>query len=216
MNTTDPFLAALMRADTTKPGGLIATTGRPQAPKIPPHYYRCQECLTTFTTEETFEIIGWGKHKTCKVQCDCGAERVDYLGQSSQPGRIAQRVTLCPCDARCTNASGPNCDCQCRGANHGTGLLVTVIRDAGPVPRIKQRSPEVCKAVRAEWRKALDAAEARMQAKYGTSLQKKRAGEWIDRTTYFSIVADGERILDARKLRTLKARLAKLAQVAAE
>ena len=26
------------------------------------------------------------------------------------------------CGARCTNATGPACDCRCRGANHGSGL----------------------------------------------------------------------------------------------
>lgn len=26
------------------------------------------------------------------------------------------------CGARCTNATGPSCDCRCRGANHGSGL----------------------------------------------------------------------------------------------
>ncbi len=25
------------------------------------------------------------------------------------------------CGARCTNATGPSCDCRCRGANHGAG-----------------------------------------------------------------------------------------------
>lgn len=25
------------------------------------------------------------------------------------------------CGARCTNATGPNCDCKCRGSNHGAG-----------------------------------------------------------------------------------------------
>lgn len=25
------------------------------------------------------------------------------------------------CGARCTNATGPACDCRCRGANHGSG-----------------------------------------------------------------------------------------------
>lgn len=25
------------------------------------------------------------------------------------------------CGARCTNATGPSCDCKCRGANHGSG-----------------------------------------------------------------------------------------------
>jgi hypothetical protein len=27
----------------------------------------------------------------------------------------------CPCDARCTNARGHNCECSCGGANHGSG-----------------------------------------------------------------------------------------------
>ena len=26
------------------------------------------------------------------------------------------------CGARCTNSTGPNCDCRCRGANHGSGI----------------------------------------------------------------------------------------------
>lgn len=26
------------------------------------------------------------------------------------------------CGARCTNATGPNCDCRCKGQNHGSGL----------------------------------------------------------------------------------------------
>lgn len=25
------------------------------------------------------------------------------------------------CGARCTNATGPSCDCRCKGANHGAG-----------------------------------------------------------------------------------------------
>ncbi len=25
------------------------------------------------------------------------------------------------CGARCTNATGPSCDCRCKGANHGSG-----------------------------------------------------------------------------------------------
>lgn len=27
------------------------------------------------------------------------------------------------CDARCTNATGASCDCQCGGKNHGAGWL---------------------------------------------------------------------------------------------
>lgn len=32
-------------------------------------------------------------------------------------------VTDCPCDGRCTSAKGPNCDCSCGGANHGSDYL---------------------------------------------------------------------------------------------
>lgn len=27
-----------------------------------------------------------------------------------------------PCDARCMNAVGPSCECQCEGRNHGRGF----------------------------------------------------------------------------------------------
>lgn len=39
-------------------------------------------------------------------------------------GRFLQPQYESPCDGRCTNARGPNCDCQCHGANHGSGRLV--------------------------------------------------------------------------------------------
>jgi hypothetical protein len=26
------------------------------------------------------------------------------------------------CGSRCTSATGPNCDCRCKGVNHGSGL----------------------------------------------------------------------------------------------
>ncbi len=29
------------------------------------------------------------------------------------------------CDARCENAVGPSCECQCGGANHGRGYLIS-------------------------------------------------------------------------------------------
>lgn len=31
------------------------------------------------------------------------------------------------CDARCMNATGPNCECSCGGANHGGKYLIQVI-----------------------------------------------------------------------------------------
>ncbi len=39
-----------------------------------------------------------------------------------------------PCDGRCTNARGPNCDCQCGGKNHGSQRLIETQINAGKVP----------------------------------------------------------------------------------
>jgi predicted RNase H-like HicB family nuclease len=30
------------------------------------------------------------------------------------------------CDAKCYNASSPDCDCVCQGANHGAGLMTAM------------------------------------------------------------------------------------------
>lgn len=36
-----------------------------------------------------------------------------------------RKVETVPCDARCTGARGPNCECSCGGANHGHGNAVS-------------------------------------------------------------------------------------------
>lgn len=54
----------------------------------------------------------------------------------TRAGRLLTPEERSPCDGRCTNARGPNCDCRCGGANHGSRRVVTVWRcaDAGRVP----------------------------------------------------------------------------------
>jgi hypothetical protein len=44
--------------------------------------------------------------------------------------RVEER---CACDHRCTNATGPNCDFQCGGVNHGTHRIVQVVVESGKV-----------------------------------------------------------------------------------
>lgn len=49
---------------------------------------------------------------------DCG--RWVLLRRVFDDGRPdSKRAT---CGARCTNATGPSCDCRCRGANHGSHI----------------------------------------------------------------------------------------------
>jgi hypothetical protein len=87
-------------------------------------------------------------------------------------GRLEQ---ACACDARCTHASGPNCDCSCGGENHGKGTLVEIVIIDGTV-----RVTTPCEAKEAqrgnEWREAVAAAKARLEAKHGTSLDCIKRG----------------------------------------
>jgi hypothetical protein len=52
---------------------------------------------------------------TATVWVPCGDHRC--LLRRVMEGKKASKHT---CGARCTNATGPNCDCRCKGANHGS------------------------------------------------------------------------------------------------
>jgi hypothetical protein len=47
-------------------------------------------------------------------QCACG--RYALLRRVTEGTKKSKHT----CGARCTNATGPNCDCRCKGANHGS------------------------------------------------------------------------------------------------
>jgi hypothetical protein len=51
---------------------------------------------------------------TTKVWAPCGDHHLALLRVTE--GRKASKHE---CGARCTSATGPNCDCRCRGQNHG-------------------------------------------------------------------------------------------------
>jgi hypothetical protein len=81
------------------------------------YYHKCDDCLTPFASVEA------------KVdECDCGGN-VSFMGMVH--GEKYEHTENRPvCDGRCTQAHGPICDCECRGANHGTGrVIATVVRE---------------------------------------------------------------------------------------
>lgn len=55
-----------------------------------------------------------GKHAW--IRCECGRSLTNWRAVTGTPNDT-------PCDARCTNAIGPSCDCSCGGKNHGGGYL---------------------------------------------------------------------------------------------
>lgn len=103
---------------------MTATTTATAATK---YYWRCSDCLSGAVTTETIEA-------EAPVICTLCEGPVRMLGPVDTSGtRWADVRHLTPCDGRCTHARGYRCDCACRGANHGTKLVVTVERIGGAV-----------------------------------------------------------------------------------
>src|SRR5688572_26941387 len=94
-------------------------------------FYRCGQCCHVFAIAQTER--GPVKGLTCACEGECA-----FMGFVARAGnRLFDHGKACPCDARCTHAKGPSCDCSCGGANHGTQALVDVIIDLGAAPKIR-------------------------------------------------------------------------------
>lgn len=100
------------------------------------NFYRCQDCLS-IAVVDTSDILKYGTAMSCGA-CDGNTW---YLGRA-QGDKLVRLEHKCPCDGRCTGATGPNCDCKCMGQNHGTGRLVTVSITVGSIPRLNINDTE--------------------------------------------------------------------------
>ena len=69
--------------------------------------WKCSGCGRTERHEYT-DAYSWRNERRF---CSCGGR------QHSHPviGKLSSHL----CDARCTSAAGPNCECSCAGTNHG-------------------------------------------------------------------------------------------------
>jgi hypothetical protein len=62
----------------------------------------------TYNRALPYDLNGLGVAARCP---DHGVYKLSYLKGHLAPDH--------KCDARCTTATGPSCDCSCGGANHG-------------------------------------------------------------------------------------------------
>jgi hypothetical protein len=172
------------------------------------NFYKCRQCLAVMATE------GFSAAAT-SAACSCGGA-LKYMGRvrfAFGIERLARDHQETPCDARCTNAPGPSCDCSCGGKNHGTKRLVTVVTDAGPVPQLLSPSPERA----AEFAAAKDAARAAFDAKFPGVRSAYENGFHIDATKWDHFVTFSRGLKEAAKIANHKKRIAALgALVAAE
>lgn len=131
------------------------------------HYYRCVDCLSVATAAD-YNPRGICGH------CD---GKLEYLGRV-KGARLVETQELCKCDGRCVFAKGPNCDCTCQGANHGSGWhgggFVVVDTDRGPVPRLRMVADKQAAATAAEWRAGYAALLAAIAAADAASDWRRR------------------------------------------
>lgn len=130
-------------------------------------FYRCRLCLEPQAVEGP-SGADLGRPPTCPF---CGHDAFEYLGYVKR-AKLVQDHELSACDARCTNSTGPNCDCKCGCANHGTQRTRWVVREVGGVPQLRQPDEAAVKKVKARmaaFADALAGAQARYAARFGTS-----------------------------------------------
>lgn len=132
-------------------------------------FWKCRICLCIAAVDE----------RPNRLMCSLCNEEMSLMGEVKQD-KLIRHEHRCPCDARCTNAQGPNCECQCGGANHGRGFVVVPVI-VGGVPQV---TPIDDKAIsrRDEFIAARDAAWNRIRSLPGFSSYD--AGVWLPHETW--------------------------------
>jgi hypothetical protein len=181
--------------------------------KVHRWFLRCLDCLAvTAVAEDPTTTIYWQGRRlyaqNTAPKCECGGSN-DIMGRVGSKDRFTALSLRCPCDSRCTHATGPNCECSCGGANHGTTRVVCVKVDAGGVPRTQGANL----AAAQEFRAAVDAARSRLARL--PFAEQFAAGQFIpDRTAWEQLRAAHAGFAAARKYLTHSRRLRALAKVA--
>ena len=164
-------------------------------------FVRCADCLSVVAVEERPEGLLCGL---------CGG-RVEEMGRVTRDrrGMVTAAYDIPACDARCTHASGPSCDCPCGGANHGTGVTVPVVVTEG-APRVSVPAAARAQRTADEWRAELVRVKG---TRAGRMSLAQRDGAWLGGGDY-GLVMQYRRILaHAKGLRTHKGRMAQLRRI---
>jgi len=174
------------------------------------YYYRCRECLSVSSVD--------GQELAGAICGACGG-RLESMGRVSgyTPNSLVKDRQQCVCDGRCTCADGPLCDCHCGGKNHGLrrrgGIdWIWVEAKQCKVPRVTPRRPDLARMMAEEYRQAVRAAEARLEALAGYA--DLRRGERVPYGQFMAIRAAQEAMDHAAGLKNHRRRIAALAEVA--
>lgn len=134
-------------------------------PKINRHYYRCRSCCHVVAIEGALASVRAENGTEYKERCICDG-KLELMGRVGRKPGLVFDSERCACDSRCTNATGPSCDCSCKGENHGTHRVVPIEVDAGGVPRLKVEDAVACRARAAEYKAAMEPLRAELRRLY--------------------------------------------------
>lgn len=173
-------------------------------------FYRCVGCLSVTAANVELTQRWTGKAYGAPGRCGACGDEVESMGRVGSAGRIVKDSLRCPCDERCTGALGPNCECKCGGANHGTNMLVKVETDVGGVPVLRPIDADKAVRVAEEYRSLLGLLVAER-----TRLNKVKAAQgWIGDEAYSRLYRVQTVIRKAQKARTHAGRMKELGKVA--
>jgi hypothetical protein len=168
-------------------------------------FIRCGECLTIASVEGKPAMEFTYLVASCGI---CGSRRVENMGRVERD-RLVHQFEQCACDARCTSARGPHCDCSCGGKNHGTGRTVVITVDAGAVPVVRFVDDVKARKQVEEFRAGIAAVLAVMD---GYKARRDR-GEFLPRPEFDRWRECGRVLVTARKARTHAARMKQLGSI---
>jgi GNAT superfamily N-acetyltransferase len=185
--------------DTIVPQVEDAVEQNPMTPEAPKKYYlRCEDCLAVTVVIED---------RTPKsLKCGACGGPIEVMGFVKREHLFKTELEV-PCDVRCTNAKGPNCDCMCHGENHGSQLLVKVDRQVGKEPTVTPVDKESTIKRAEEYRALKTKAQDIIEKKYGAVMKKKYAGEYISDELYWGHENAIKDIRRAKKARTHAGRI---------
>lgn len=174
------------------------------APAAVRWFARCGDCsaVVAFDGDARFPA---------ELACACGG-RFESMG-AVDGGRLFVGEVRCACDDRCTSARGPKCLCSCLGKNHGTGAVVEVRVDMGPVPIASPVDVAGAMARGAEYRAAWEAAHAARRARYPQAVDA--GGAWLPESVFWGNRDAADAIRRASALKTHGGRMKTLAALTA-
>jgi hypothetical protein len=149
------------------------------------HYFRCIDSLEAMAVDvdseaesnpwrsSSFEIgqivtVSDGTYRQ-PARCAVCLSAVEYMGEvGADPAALIRRSFAPPCNAACTFAKGPKCDCSCEYKNHGSKILVEVEIRLGWVPVLKAKASQAHKETARATREILDQIEAAWRSGAGS------------------------------------------------